>query len=147
MSDLSDELHLTWRSAEARFARACKRVGMNPEARELVDYLLGPDTGSGTRGIEFLVKVSGLPTHVFWPVFLRLWNIRGGGWSGRKYFLELLRWHANRQWARPYMENGAAAFFDRLPALVSIYRGCARYRLRGLSWTTDRQVAMTFACR
>ena len=40
-------------------------------------------------------------------------------------------------------ENGK--FFDALPDLVQVYRGCAAYRTRGISWTADRDVGMKFA--
>ena len=36
-------------------------------------------------------------------------------------------------------------FFDQLPDQVEVFRGCSRPRVRGVSWTTDRDVAAGFA--
>ena len=36
-------------------------------------------------------------------------------------------------------------FYDELPDLITAYRGCSTWRKRGLSWTTDRRVAASFA--
>ncbi len=43
-----------------------------------------------------------------------------------------------------FLEPDARGFFDSLPDLVTIYRGCNRSRVRGISWTTDRAVAEAF---
>ena len=39
----------------------------------------------------------------------------------------------------------ARAFYDSLPNVVPVWRGCDRRRERGMSWTTDRSVAEGFA--
>jgi hypothetical protein len=44
------------------------------------------------------------------------------------------------------MNEETARFYDGLPNLTSVYRGCARYRIRGLSWTTNRTVALESKC-
>src|SRR5215472_3137418 len=36
-------------------------------------------------------------------------------------------------------------FFETLPPLVRVFRGCARLRVRGIAWTVDRAVAEDFA--
>jgi hypothetical protein len=39
----------------------------------------------------------------------------------------------------------ARSFFEGLPALIPVWRGCEAGRERGISWTTDRKVARRFA--
>ena len=43
------------------------------------------------------------------------------------------------------MDEAGGEFFDSLPDTVPIYRGCSKERVRGISWTTDRTVAKSFA--
>jgi hypothetical protein len=128
------------------FADDCYRAGMNPEARDLVDYLFGPAVaGSHVRSRELVLKAFGLRTHVFWPVFLATWSGCDATWPEKGWRLQLLRRHAARQSARLYMTAQNATAFHGLPPLVRVYRGCARYRVRGISWTTDKDVALKYA--
>ena len=90
-------------------------------------------------------KTLRLATPVFWQVFLDAWSGCDLTWPYKGLLLDLLRRHAAEEAARGYMTEADAAFYDQLPALVTVYRGCARYRVRGLAWTTDRDVAAYFA--
>lgn len=38
-----------------------------------------------------------------------------------------------------------ASFWEDLPAIITVYRGCARTHVAGLSWTISREVAEKFA--
>ena len=49
--------------------------------------------------------------------------------------------------AIPYLDPDDRAFFDLLPESVSVYRGVGDAKFRGISWTTDREVAGWFAWR
>jgi hypothetical protein len=46
---------------------------------------------------------------------------------------------------RDLLEPPERTFYEELPDLVPIWRGCERGRERGLSWTTQRDVAEGFA--
>lgn len=90
---------------------------MSPEAQEISDKLSLCGSHDRTRAMV-LALIS--------------------AWPDRSLLAELLRENSKRQSARDYMSEEDAQKFDALPDLVAVYRGCARYRLRGLSWTTDR---------
>lgn len=47
--------------------------------------------------------------------------------------------------AGAYIKKADKTFYDALPELVTVYRGCSFPRIRGLAWTTDRGVAESFA--
>lgn len=116
---------------------------MNPQARDICERLILFDSQNRTR--ELLYATIVVPTHVFWPVFLEEWTRCDCVWPYKGWFLESLRRNQRRQPARPYMSADAALVYDALPPLLTVYRGCARYRVRGLSWTTDREIAEKFA--
>lgn len=42
------------------------------------------------------------------------------------------------------MPDEARAAWERLPDEFTVYRGCYRHNKRGLSWSTDRDVAVAF---
>jgi len=116
------------------------------EARKLVGYLYGRDVaGSHTRCGEFIDVIFEEPTEVFWQVFLDVWDGCDRTWPCKSILLSLLRQHHGNTVSHEFMSSENRAFFDRLPNPVTVYRGCARYRMRGLSWTTERAVAMQFA--
>lgn len=124
----------------------CRRVSMNPQAREITEYLFGPDvSGSETRAEALILRAIGLPTYVFWPVFLETWSRCDCIWPYGRRIADMLRSHQRVQIARSYLDNEAARFFDALPPLIAVYRGCARYRVRGLAWSTDRKIGEWFA--
>jgi hypothetical protein len=115
-------------------------------ARELIDHLFGPHVGgSHVRLGDFVYAIRAELPEVFWPVFLETWNNCDRTWPYRSFVLNLLRQAHSSVAAVKFMTDEAARFFDALPEPVPVYRGCARYRVRGLSWTTDRAVAMKFA--
>jgi hypothetical protein len=136
----------TTEDAFAELPYGCSRIGMNPDARELCDRLFGPDvSGSHTRAWKFVVASFSLPTHVFWPSFLYTWSGCDCTWPVKPSMLDMLRYHHRRQRSRAYLSPTAARFFDGLPGIVQVWRGCASYRVRGLSWTIDESVARRFA--
>lgn len=79
-------------------------------------------------------------------VFHREWSMCDDTFPYRRKMTALLRkWRA--RCGRPHfpMDGGARAFFDALPENVQIFRGCSHRRIRGLSWTTKREVAEQFS--
>lgn len=97
---------------------------------------------SATRVAAMIRALSTVSRPVFWKVFLSVWNVCDDTWSHRAEILKLLRLHAP---CRPFMGEEDAAFFDSLPAVVTIFRGTTRVRVRGLSWTTEPRIAFDFA--
>ena len=50
-----------------------------------------------------------------------------------------------RSSAGPFLEGKDKEFYDGLPKVVTVYRGCSTSRVRGLAWTTDLDIARQFA--
>lgn len=46
---------------------------------------------------------------------------------------------------REALDANERAWFDRLSGKFKVYRGCAENRIDGVCWTTDRDVAVSFA--
>jgi hypothetical protein len=82
---------------------------------------------------------------VFWPIFLVNWPICDATWNQRNALLSLLRKKSVLAPAVDYYDSDVRTFFDSLPNVVTIYRGCSRNRVRGISWTTDKGIAEKFA--
>jgi len=82
---------------------------------------------------------------IFWPVFLQYWSMCDDTWLWRSILLEELKVRTSRAPAILYLDDGDRAFYDSLPDVIRVYRGCSRPRVRGLAWTTNREVAVGFA--
>jgi hypothetical protein len=79
---------------------------------------------------------------IFWPALMETWSGFDATWDARSRLLRAL--HAMEP-AVPFFSQAQGAFFNALPAQVTVFRGCSRPRLRGVAWTTDRSVAEGFA--
>lgn len=111
---------------------------------EILDCLLGQDCGgSENRGflmIELLNRSES--DEDFWKIFQLGWSISDDIW---RYRVEIKRHLDQRPSAGAYLKKADKTFYDDLPELVTVYRGCSFPRIRGLAWTTDRGVAESFA--
>jgi hypothetical protein len=79
-------------------------------------------------------------------VFLTHWPNCDDTWAVKDQLVRQLRnAAAGEVSAIPYYGDEQRAFFENLPQVVTIYRGCGRQRAAGISWTTDIKIAMGFA--
>jgi hypothetical protein len=78
-------------------------------------------------------------------VYLQWGNVCDAPWAGRRVIADRLRDALREVGLRDLLGSDARAFYDSLPALIAVYRGCEKGRERGLHWTTDRAVAERFA--
>ena len=102
--------------------------------------------GPFERSFMLLWCTLGEPDGVFWRVFLDWWNACDGGlWNVRNDMTEVLRRRTASSSPRGFLNPDNRAFYEGLPATVTVFRGCARLRVRGLPWTIDREVAVFFA--
>jgi hypothetical protein len=101
--------------------------------------------GSFERALPLFGSTFDEPPDVFWTVFLENWSICDGFWSLRQDLLSTLRQRKAELSPIGLMEPADRSFYDRLPERVPVLRGCTRRRVRGLSWTTDRERAEFFA--
>ena len=81
----------------------------------------------------------------FWESFLSHWSGCDRTWEDNDRWLRLLRRASRKVRASLYYKTAALAFFDDLPDLVTVYRGCSRERVKGIAWTTVKNVAKGFA--
>lgn len=105
--------------------------------------LSGVGVSSSNRLATMCQQLAGAETDVFWPVFQENWGGCDTTWNYRSQVLALLRRHA--QIPLEHLSEDDQYVLRNLPPLVTIYRGCSRDRVRGLSWTTNRAVAVEFA--
>jgi hypothetical protein len=86
------------------------------------------------------------PAAVFWPVLLHNWTMCDDTSRCLPDLLVLIRAHvAAGEHPAKYWDAEAFGFREALSAAVTVYRGCSRSRVDGISWTIDRSVADNFA--
>jgi hypothetical protein len=116
----------------------------NWEARELVISLYEP-ADCRERAKQLTECLEELTTELFWLVFLNIWPSICGSWPYQPKLLEMLRYHADQEPAIHYMRPLAIQFFDELPPVVDVFRGCDRGRVLGLSWSPSQRLARGYA--
>lgn len=115
------------------------------KTNEHAEALFGLGVNSTNRLSVLLDRVANAEGDIFWPVFLAGWTSCDATWPYRKRLLAALRRNKGVDW-RHHARPDALGFHDRLPDVVTVYRGGTSRRVRyGLSWTTDRKVAEKFA--
>ncbi len=91
------------------------------------------------------MKICEEPADVAWPVLIYNWSICDGLYTNRGPYLDLMR-HLKHQWPPISFYNADDQhFWNALPDIVTVFRGCGRRQVRGLSWTTNREIAAFFA--
>jgi len=84
--------------------------------------------------------------HERMALFLEYWSICDAPWGPWCPLLaKMLRYTLKHVSLPQCLPEEAREQFNALPPEIEIYRGCQRYRERGLSWTTDLNVAQKFA--
>jgi hypothetical protein len=114
----------------------------NAQISSIHSRLWGPGISSCNRLELMLEEVDALPSELFWRVFREVWPTCDNTWEHRDALLDLLRFHQPNEFQ---IDAGSRAFYEGLPDVIDAYRGCSRSRLYGLSWSTDRAVAASFA--
>ncbi len=114
------------------------------KAIEQVNLICGRVSSEERLGV-LLTLTQGKPATVFWPAFFRWWNICDDTWHWRNRLLRALRRHNADEPGTSYLSETNRQFLDGLPDPVRVFRGCSRRRARGVSWTTDREIAAGFA--
>jgi hypothetical protein len=78
-------------------------------------------------------------------LFLKWGNMCDAPWQWRAAFAGNLRWACGKIRLVDLLDPNNRAFFEALPLLVTVWRGCEAGRERGISWTTNREIASQFA--
>jgi hypothetical protein len=77
--------------------------------------------------------------------FLDWGNMCDAPWRWRSQIADILRGCCAKISLPSVLASDSRQFYDSLPDLVPVYRGCEHGRERGLHWTTDKAVAEQFA--
>ncbi len=125
------------KASHRRAARAAIRLGAPDAVEKIVQCSFDE---SSDRLSVILNLVQDAPSAVFWPVLAECWSMCNSTWAEQGRILALLKRHAH---ARAACLSGE--FWDMLPSVISVYRGCSRPRALGLSWTTRIDIAEGFA--
>jgi hypothetical protein len=119
------------RLAGIPFAQAAKQLGLF-------------DSYERTVAIVFVMQRA--PTAVdCLRVFLEWGNMCDAPWWQRSHIADMLRNALRGVRLADVLEPDALSFYNGLPEIVPIWRGCERGRERGLHWTGDRAIAEGFA--
>lgn len=78
-------------------------------------------------------------------VFLEWGDVCDAPWWERSNIAKSLRRALAEVALADFLDPAARSFYDALPEVVPVWRGCEQGRERGLSWTTDRATAEGFA--
>lgn len=93
--------------------------------------------------LEAVVSLFGtMPTSQWWMVFGEEWsccdNIRSWVYWLNSKFRQHSRLRLNM------MDTKNRAAYDALPDVLTVYRGCYKHNMAGMSWTLDRNMAVNF---
>lgn len=78
-------------------------------------------------------------------LFLEWGNVCDAPWAYRSAYADMLRRALREVPLRDVRRAEERAWLDSMGPVIRVYRGCEAGRLRGLSWTTDLDVARGFA--
>lgn len=113
---------------------------------ELVQHIVKQAHGIGvnsTNRLEvFLSLAHDTPPEIFWPAFQRVWSGCDNTWDQRKRLYDALTENSP---SHPFLEGNDLAFWQALPDRVPVFRGGDWSHGLGLSWTTSKEVAESFA--
>jgi hypothetical protein len=85
-----------------------------------------------------------ISSELFWLALMAIWHRCDDTWAYRSRLLSEMR--SAGVPAYEYFSPEQRTFFDSLPDTVQVYRGCYHTRVRGVSWTLDREIAKKFTC-
>jgi hypothetical protein len=107
--------------------------------------LWGLKVNSEDRAEMMLDLTQIVESEVFWKVFHRCWSVCDDTWDLNDELIECLSFHYAQDYAWLHMDPEQRTFYEALPEIVTVFRGCSKERIRGVSWTTDGAVAQGFA--
>jgi hypothetical protein len=132
--------------------RKAERDGDEQQIIRAATYAVG-FYGNGARlpqTIRHVFKWGGNETaknpNTFWPILIGLWDGYDGAADWKQDLIRIMDDHDPRSGLR-YMTDESRAFYNQLPDVVKVYRGCARKYTDCIAWTTDRATAAFFAAR
>jgi hypothetical protein len=142
MNNDDDVIRLArWQETLAKKHRACMDAKGEPEV--VSEYLKLLSSARRPAGMVSLMELAS-PEHCL-KVFLEHWCNCDDTWKYNNRLRSLLRKAVGTTSPIPYYRSEQRAFFESLSQVVTIYRGCSRHRVAGISWTTNISIAEQFA--
>lgn len=128
--------------AQARALVTATDINAAVEAVSRYSMMLSSD-----RRLSGLIEaLCDAPAAVFWRVLLEEWDVCDNTHACLPELLMLIRHHIDvGDNPSAHWPAEAHTFLRTLLPVVTVYRGCSRQRVNGISWTLDRSVAETFA--
>lgn len=120
---------------------------MNNElAEQMTKKLRGPGVNSTNRLSRLLELTAFEESEVFWQAFHENWSNCDNAWGLQDDILNALEWFgldgvSMTDEQQVFLAGLASDRYSR----ITVYRGCSRARIHGLSWTTNPKVAQEFA--
>src|SRR5579863_8296013 len=102
------------------------------------------DSYSRSIALQLVLLRSTMPTDTV-RVFLEWGDMCDAPWWGRAVVADCLRGALRKVALVDCLGPVERSFYEALPAIIPVWRGCERGRERGLHWTTERAVAEGFA--
>jgi hypothetical protein len=132
-----------WRREQSRARVKVRNAAPDAKREAVADFI--PLLSSEKRPRELLNLIANDPPEVFWPIFLTQWSSCDAGWQYQERLAQIFR-RVGPCPADVYALCNDAKFFANLPEQLTIYRGGDRSRIEaGISWTTEREIALGFA--
>ncbi|MEH2567820.1 hypothetical protein [Bradyrhizobium sp. AZCC 2289] len=132
-----------WQSRLAEERHACLMTEEAGYAEAVSKYLYHLSSEQGAPEMVSLLERAS--PDAFWKVFMIHWPNCDDTWALKDRLLSQLRKAAGAASAIRYYGDEQRAFFESLPQVLTVYRGCSRQRAAGISWTTETKIAMQFA--
>lgn len=88
--------------------------------------------------------MDGLPKADARQLFLEFWTVCDDTWPHRDRLIDTLR-RLFGDGQMSYRTSEDQAFHTDLSNPTTLWRGCSRERVKGVAWTTDRDIAVGFA--
>jgi hypothetical protein len=120
-----------------------KHLGREAPLSQVSEYLGYFDSYKRTERLVMVMMAA--PARRRLSIFLEWGHMCDAPWPYRSILADLLRRARVEVELGTLLEPAARTWFDTLPPMIAVYRGCQRGYERGLSWTTDRAVAEGFA--
>jgi hypothetical protein len=103
------------------------------------------DSYSRTEAMVYVMSAARSEAADQIKVFQEWGNMCDAPWPWRSIIADILRRACSKISLAEVLSPEERGFFDALPDLVSVFRGCEQGRERGLHWTTSRAIAEKFA--
>jgi hypothetical protein len=129
----------------AKQRRALMRLEGDDYASAAIAYLFR-FFSSEKLAAEMLPLVSNAAPETVLKIFFAVWpNCDRTSASDNASLLRLLAKARSQVSPVAYLSDANREFLQSLPTNITVFRGCSRCRVDGLSWTTDKEVAKGFA--